>query len=195
MDETGQLKAYNNIYLEIIMRYKDHIEEREGLYLTDLPKLVTPNDESVMLLAKEIEGNFPVYSYEDNFADAAKLAYGYVKDRILPISLPIQFWLKPHQTIKYGAGDIFDKAVLLCSMLIAMGNVSSRIIVAVKNTDRHFIVYSEFGNRIIGINIENGVKEYANIESLLGDIGIDSRREDDDTTAYEFNDKIYRDIV
>ncbi len=190
------LKAYNSIYLEIITRYKDYIEEKEGLYLTDLPKLVTPENEGVMLLAKELEGNFPAYLYDDNFEEAAGLAYAYVKDRIANVSIPIQFWLTPSQTIRYGAGDIFDKAVLLCSMLIAMGNVSSRVMVVVKNNDRHFVVYSEFKDRIIGMDMESGLKTYGSMDAMLEQNGIDKDSEnDEDTTAYEFNDKFYRDIV
>jgi hypothetical protein len=191
MDENGALKAYNSIYLEIIMRYKELIEEKESLYLADLPKLVTPNDDNVVLLAKEIEGNFPVFNYDENFPEAVRLSYQYVKDRITPISLPIQFWLKPDQTIRYSAGDIFDKAVLLCSLLIAIGNVSSRIIVVAKETDRSFIVYAEFGGKIMAVDLEKGVRDFANLGALLDELSIDR----DDTTAYEFNDKMYRDIV
>ena len=196
MDEIGLLKAYNGIYLEIITRYKEYIEGKEGLYLTDLPRLVTPADEPVVLLAKELEGNFPIYNYEDNFEDAMKLAYAYIRDKIAPISLPIQFWLKPAQAIRYEAGDIFDKAVLLCSLLIAMGNVSSRVMVIVKNSDRHFIVYSEFKDRIIGIDMESGLNEYKNMGELLEKNGVNKNAEnDEETTAYEFNDKFYRDII
>ena len=193
MDEIETLKAYNNIYLEIIMRYKEHIEEHEGLYIADLPKLVTPSDESVILLAREIQNNFPVYTYDENFPDAAQQAYQYVKNKINLISIPVQFWLKPSETIKYGAGDLFDKAVMLCSTLIALGNVSSRIVVVARgDEERHFIVYSEFKGHIISINVEKGVKEYKNLDELLKEIDVGR---DEDTTAYEFNDNMYRDIV
>ncbi len=192
MDESESLKAYNNIYLEIILRYKEDIEDKEGLYLADLPKLVTPGDESVLLLAREIKDSFPVYTYDDNFSDAARAAYQYVKEKVIDISLPIQFWLRPTQTIKYGAGDIFDKAVLLCSVLIALGGISSRVVVVVKDMERHFIVYSEFKDRVIGINMEKGVKEYKNFDELFNEINTGSGEE---TTAYEFNDNMYRDIL
>lgn len=192
MDEIETLKAYNNIYLEIIMRYKEHIEEHEGLYIADLPKLVTPGDESVVLLAREVQNNFPVYSYDDNFPEAARQSYQYVKSRIGSVSLPVQFWLKPSETIRYGVGDLFDKAVLLCSVLIALGNASSRIVVVVRDAERHFIVYSEFKGHIIGMNVEKGVKEYKNLDELLKEIDVGSG---DETTAYEFNDNMYRDIV
>ena len=192
MDENDALKAYNNIYLEIIMRYKEQIEEKEGLYLADLPKLVTPSDENVILLAKEIQGNFPVFNYDENFPDAARLTYEYVKNKITLISLPIQFWLRPAQTIRYSAGDVFDKAVLLCSLLIAMGNISSRIIVVAKETERTFIVYAEFKKRLIVIDLEKGVRDFPNLDEVLKELNVDG---DEDTAAYEFNDKMYRDIV
>lgn len=192
MDENGSLKAYNSIYLEIIMRYKEQIEDKEGLYPADLPKLVTPENDNVVLLAKEIQNNFPAYNYDENFPEAAKLAYAYVKDKIMSISLPVQFWLKPEQTIMYCAGDIFDKAVLLCSLLIAMGNFSSRIVVAAKDTDRTFVVYSEFKGKLTAMDLDNGVRDYGSLDELLKELKVDN---DDDTTAYEFNDKMYRDIV
>ncbi len=192
MDELETLKAYNNIYLEIIMRYREHIEEKEGIYITDLPKLVTPSNESVIFLAREVQNNFPVYSFNDNFPDAARLAYQHVKDKIMDISLPLQFWLSPADTIKYGAGDVFDKATLLCSVLIALGNVSSRIAVVVRGEERHFVVYSEFKDSIIAINIEKGVTDYKNFDALMKALNLGNS---DDTTAYEFNDKMYRDIV
>ncbi|MDE1833805.1 MAG: hypothetical protein KGH64_00545 [Candidatus Micrarchaeota archaeon] len=192
MDEIEALKAYNNIYLEIMMRYKAYIEEKEVLYIADLPKLVTPSDESVIMLAREIQNSFPLYTYDENFPDAARYAYQYMKGRIADISLPIQIWLTPSQTIKYGAGDIFDKAVALCSVLIALGNVSSRIVAIVRDSERDFIVYSEFKDHIIGVNIEKGVKEYRDLDSLLKEMGV---KASDETTVYEFNDKMYRDII
>ena len=144
-------------------------------------------------LAKRIESNFPVYSYDDYFKEAAKLAYEHVKDKMLPVSLPLQFWLKPSQAIKYGAGDLFDKAVLLCSLLIALGNLSSKVVVVVKNDARNFVVYYELPNRAVSIDIENGIREYDNVEALMNDMHMGS--DDDETTAFEFNDKMYRDIV
>lgn len=192
MEETASLKAYNSIYLEIIMRYRDYIEEKEGLYLADLPKLVTPGDEGVILLAGQIKGNFPAYSYDENFADAAAAAYDYVRDSIMQVSIPIQFWLRPEQTLRYGAGDLFDKALLLCSVLVALGGVSSRVVVAVKGSERHFMVYSEYGGRIVSFDIEKGQLGYGSFDGLLKSLSLDG---DDDSTAYEFNDKMYRNLV
>ncbi len=192
MAEADTLKAYNGIYLEIIMRHRDYIEEKEGLYVADLPKLVTPSDDAVILAAMGIKNSFPIYSYDDNFPDAASLAYKYVTQTISSISLPIQFWLKPAQTIRHYAGDIFDKAVLLCSILVALGCVPSRVVVSVRDTERRFVVYSEFKGRLICMDLENGINEYENMDSMLKGMGVET---DGDATAYEFNDRMYRDIA
>lgn len=191
VDETAALKAYNSIYLEVIMRYRDYIEEKEGLYLADLPRLVTPGDEAVVLLANDIKSRFPAYNYSSNFTEAANLSYEYVRGKIIPVSIPVQFWLRPAQTLKYGAGDVFDRAVLFCSTLIALGGISSRVVVVIKGNERHFIVYSEFGDRIIAFDIEAGALAYGSLEAMLKSMRLE---DDEDSAAYEFNDKMYRDL-
>ncbi len=191
--ELEVLKRYNQIYLEIIMRYKDYIEENENLYVAELPKLITPYEESVVGVANKIKNSFPLYKYEENFSDAFRLAYSYVKDEILLVNLPIQFWLKPEEVIRCGAGDIFDKATLLCSILIALGNVSTKLVIKAGESERSFVVYSEFNNHIIAADLEKGVKEYSSREELFKEMGLDKLS--DDITAYEFNDKMYNSIA
>lgn len=193
MDEdAGMLKKYNNIYLSIIMRYKDYIEEREGLYVAELPKLVTPEDTSVISAASGIMSNFPSYSYERDFLEAARLAHLYVKDKITTLSLPIQFWQKPSETITNAAGDPFDKAVLLCSLLIALGGVTTKIIIKITDGNRDFVVYSEYRGELIVIDLERGVGSAHDRNDLMARLKIGT---DTELSAYEFNDKMYNDIV
>ena len=175
------------------MRYKDYIEENENLYVAELPKLITPYEESVVGVANKIKSSFPMYKYEENFSDAFRLAYSYVKDEILLVNLPIQFWLKPEEVIRCGAGDIFDKATLLCSIIIALGNVSTKLVIKAGESERSFVVYSEFNNYIIAADLEKGVKEYSSREELFKEMGLDKLS--DDITAYEFNDKMYNSIA
>jgi hypothetical protein len=193
MDENELLKKYNDLYLEIIMKYKGHIEEHESLYVAELPTLVTPNDELVKGLAASFSSRFQDYKYEDNFPDAAKLAFEHVKAAIVPVSLPIQFWLRPNQAIKYGAGDIFDKAVLLCSLLIALGNPSTKVIIVVRENERSFLVYFEFKERLVAMNLEDGSNEFGTKDEMLRSLNIDEKN--DEITAYEFNDKMYIDLA
>lgn len=192
VEDEALLKRYNKLYLEIIMRYKDHIEEKETLYVAELPKLVTPTDESVTNLARNLTKSFPSYSYENDFRTAALEAQKYVKDSISQINLPIQFWLRPSQTISLEAGDVFDKAVLLCSLLAAMGNASSKIITAIKEGDQKFAVYCEYKDRILFLEIDGAVADFNNKEEVLARLGIGK---DPDITAYEFNDKMYSNLA
>jgi len=191
-NDLEQLNKYNKLYLEIIMRYKDYIEENEQLYVAELPKLVTPENDSVVAAVNKIKSSFPVYSFEGNFYDAVKLSYEYIRDGIFTVEVPLQFWLTPEETIRIGAGDMFDKAVLLCSMLIALGNPSTKIIVIISDSTRRFVVYSEFQGKIIAIDVSTGIKEYKDKDELLMNLGISKG---DEIMAYEFNDKMYSDLV
>jgi len=192
-EDIETLKRYNQLYLEIIMRYKEYIEENENLYVAELPKLITPDNESVVGLANKIKSQFPIYNYNENFPDAVRIAYSYVKDNILLVNLPIQFWLKPEEVIRCGAGDIFDKATLLCSLIIALGNVSTKLIIKVEDSEREFVVYSEFNNSIIAVDLERGVKEYKSREELLKAMRVYG--ENEEMNVYEFNDKMYNSII
>ncbi|HVA82729.1 MAG TPA: hypothetical protein VNF06_01025, partial [Candidatus Aquilonibacter sp.] len=77
MEEDALLKKYNQIYLEVILRYKEHIEQNENLNVAELPKLITPTDENVVTAVNKIKSTFDNYSYSSNFLSAAKLAYEY----------------------------------------------------------------------------------------------------------------------
>lgn len=191
-NDPEMLKRYNLLYLEIIMRYRNYIEENENVSVAELPKLVTPEDENVVGFANSIKSAFPNYSVEKNFAEAAEKAYKYVKETVVQATLPIEFWLSPNQVMKSGAGDLFDKAVLLCSLLIAIGNISTRVVIVIKPDERRFVVYSDYEKRIIAFDIENGVTEFLSKEDMLSNLKI---KEGEDVTAYEFNDKMYNNLV
>ena len=182
MDEE-LVKKYNNVYLTIIMRYKEYIEGKENLYVAELPTLITPDDESVALLAKSMKG-------EDNGYSAVERAYNYISSSITTLTMPVQFWQKPRETTLNAAGDLFDKAVLLCTLLVSMGNVSSKVMIAIKNEKRNFLVYTEIEGRLIAIDIEKGLSEVASKEELMERLEIDDDISEG-VNAYEFNDKMY----
>jgi tricorn protease-like protein len=114
-----------------------------------------------------------------------------VKESIVTLSPPIQFWLKPSEVVSIGAGDTFDKAVLLCTMLIALGNISTNIITAIKDEKKKYVIYLEFKEKRFAIEIENGMREVKSKEDLLLEMGV---HDEGEITAYEFNDKMYNDL-
>ncbi len=191
-DNVDTIRKYNNIYLSIIMRYKEYIEECESLYIADLPKLITPSDPAVLAVSKGITDSFPSYSYERDFLEVARLSYLYLRDRITTLSIPVQFWQKPSETLENGAGDQFDKAVLLCSVLISVGAVSSKIIITITEGKRNFIIYSEYRGEIITVDPERGLGKAFDRNDLISMLNI---KGDSETSAYEFNDRMYADIL
>jgi hypothetical protein len=192
MAEDELLKKYNALYLEMIMRYKEDIEQGETLYVAELPRLVTPQDEAVVTAVNKIKSAFPNYNYDQNFYDAALKAHKYVREAVATVSPPIQFWLKPSQVVNLGVGDIFDKAVLLCSMVIGLGNFSTKIISAIRENTKKHIVYCEFKEKLLTMDLEDGVGEVQNKDALLAQMRIERGVE---MTAYEFNDRMYNNLI
>ena len=191
MADEKMLEKYSRLYLEVIMRYRDYIEERETLHAAQLPTLITPKDPSVVSKVEGIKHMFSSYNYDSDFLEASKEAEFYVRSKIAATSLPIQFWLKPSQTMELESGDAFDKAVLLCSLFIGLGNVSSKIIAKVTDGDCRLSVYYEFKGKAFLFDMEGSVKEFPGRAEMLASMGMNSPGAD----AYEFNDLMYNGLT
>ena len=192
-DESGKeeerLSRLNRLYLAIISRYKDYIQEKEGLSVVELPVLVTPKDEAVAKKVADIKSGFGNYDYERDFRQAAAVAFSFVKDEIDGVILPLEFWLTPKDTLEHMMGDVIDKNILLCSMLVGLGNPSTKVLMRIKGENFGAFVYYEFENKIYMLDLDGGMKEFSGKEAMIASLGID-----DDTTAYEFNNQTYLDI-
>ena len=182
-------KRLNQLYLAIISRYREYIEEKEGLSVAELPTLVMPNNQKVKEKAAGIKAEFLNYGYDGNFMEASIKAYEFVKNSIAETALPLQFWLTPDETLTFMLGDVMDKNILLCSILIELGNHSTKVFVRMVDSTRKVFVYYEFKNRIYVFDNEEGIKEFNNREELLASLGVG-----EETTAYEFNNQMYVDI-
>ena len=89
------------------------------------------------------------------------------------------------------AGDVFDKAVLLCTMLIALGNVTAKVITLIRDSEKKLAVYCEFSSKVIFFDVEGAASEFASRDEMLEKLGIGK---DETMTAYEFNDKMYNNL-
>jgi len=185
-NEVERLGKLNQLYLAIISRYKDYIQDKEGLSVAELPTLVTPKDETVVKKATEIRSGFDGYTYERDFYSAASVAFSFVKTGIEDAVLPLEFWLSPRDTLTYTMGDMIDKNILLCSMLVALGNPSAKVFVKMKDENFGAFVYCTFNDKIYKFDMVNGIREFGNKESLIASLSID-----EDTTAYQFNNQAY----
>ena len=181
-------KKLNRLYLAIISRYKDYIEEKEDLSVAELPTLVMPNDERVRAKTDEIKSGFLNYSYDQNFHEASIKAYEFVNREIEDITLPLQFWLTPTETMEFMVGDSMDKNILLCSMLVKLGNPSAKVFVIMRENIRDVFVYYEFGGKTYALERDR-VKEFESKDLMLVSLSLG-----EESVAYEFNNQMYSDI-
>lgn len=182
------LAKLNQLYLAIILRYKEFIEEKEKLSVSELPTLVTPKDERVTAKAEEIKRTFLTYVYEKDFYEASKKAFEFVKNDIDEIVPPVQFWFTPAETLNFQLGDIIDKNVLLCSLILQLGNPSAKVLVEVNSIMSAF-VYFEFKGTYYLLDVKNSIKNFKSKDDMYNTV-ISS----EDSTAYEFNNQMYNDI-
>jgi len=180
----------NRVYLAIISRYKDYIEEKEGLSVAELPTLVMPNDPKVIEKTEEIKSEFLNYSYDQSFYEASMRAYKFITEEISDVTLPLQFWLTPSETIEFEMGDQIDKSILLCSMLVRLGNPSSKVFVIVReDNSREISVYYTLDGKLYLLGSDSGVRSFAGKDQMLERLVIS-----ENDSAYEFNNQMYADI-
>ena len=180
---------YSPMYLAIIERYKDYIEDRESISVAELPRLVSPKSEAVLLKVGEIKQELSPFNYDTDFKEAGRRAFYFVKDKITEVLLPLQFWFTPEETLAFMMGDRMDKGILLCSMLVALGNPSAKVLMKIDGEDKKILVHYEFGGKTFVMDMDDGVNEFPSKEKMLEWLSI---REE--TTAYEFNNQSYIDI-
>jgi hypothetical protein len=178
----------NQLYIAIISRYKEYIEEKEGLSVAELPTLVMPTNQKVKEKVDEIKSGFLNYNYENDFTEASTRVYQFVNKNIAEIVLPLQFWLTPDETLAFMLGDVMDKNILLCSMLVALGNPSAKVFVKMSENTKKVFVYYEFKNVVY--TLDEGIKEFnGGKEEMLKSLNMN-----EETVAYEFNNQMYADI-
>ncbi len=183
-EEKELIRRTNSIYLTVILRYKNYIEQSEALYTPDLPRLIEPENAAVAALANKIKDSFKGYEYERDFASAAEEVYKHIKREVSTMSLPIQFWQKPEETLENKAGDVFDKAVLMCSTLSALGCANAKVLLSIDGT-REVAVFFESGNGIRAYRFdEEKAHEFGSIEEMRNWI-----QQDKEAQVYVFNSR------
>ena len=191
-DEKEISRRYNSYYLSVIMRYKEHIEQSESIYLPDMPKLIEPFSEEVSAFASAIKNEFENYTQKEDFPKAAEITFKKLEEDILVAQLPIQFWQTPSETLVNGICDILDYNATLCSIFIALGCVSSKVAVINFEDSNRIVVYCENNNTIYLFEHSYETKLFKDRELMLKYL---IEKSTGDATAYEFNDKLYKDLI
>ena len=179
----------NQIYISIILRYKEYIEEKEHISVAELPRFVTPKNTKIQEKVTNFKSTFGTYIYERDFYYASLLGYDFIKKEIDDINLPLEFWFYPNEILEFKIGDIMDKNILLCSLFIGLGNPSTKVFAIINNNKQDIFTYYEFNEKIYKFDIKNDISVFESKEKMISDLLIN-----ENTIAYEFNNQIYNDI-
>jgi|GEM_PF-6732407 len=133
-ERVKQMEKEIEVLLTMISRYSRTIKEKEEKSVEELKKLIKPRAQVIKDLVK-------------TYNDAIKI-YTYVRDHVSEVELPIEtpFWMKLDEIVRIGAGDNHDRAVLLCSMLRAIGEDAQMLIAEMSTGEnRAFVLLKKAG--------------------------------------------------
>lgn len=135
----------------ILSRYSGLINEREKKTVGEIKALVNKDDLTIQSLAQAFMGEN--YGFGHNYAEAAEKAFNYVRDEITSledIDLGVSFWFTPTEMAIEKIGDDEDKAILLCSLLYALGDENAECIIAeLENGTPHAFVVTEYNGKFL----------------------------------------------
>jgi hypothetical protein len=190
-EDCEPLRRKAALYLKIIERYKDYIEATEDKSITELRTLVVPDNPVVQRVVSEIKSSFRPYIHERDFYAASQKAFEYCRDVLRNEFLPLQFWLAPEDLDSLKACDEIDKAIFLCSMLVALENPGAKVVVEAGEQVRHAFVTFEFSGEFHLMDPTHGENLKGAREEVLKKPLKDSKR----MLVYEFNDREYDEWV
>lgn len=169
------------IYKAIISRYREMIEEKEKKTIPELKMLIQPENPAVLSICNSIKANFRPYIYKEHFLKAAELCHDFVKEEIANEVLPVDFWMRPEEILEIGAADEVDKAIFLCSLLIALENKSAKVLIESAEAKRAFVIF-EFGG------------DFYLIDPVRGEIKKGKHEDFAKSGSYEFNNQEYNEF-
>jgi hypothetical protein len=187
--ELEVCRRRESIYKKIIERYRELIEAGESKSIPELRSLVRPQSSSVLELKDKLTREFKPYDYEKDFLTVSQKAYEFVKGEIKTEHVNIEFWLSPKDILELKAADEMDKAILLCSLLIALGNKAAKVVVEMKGGLKHAFVLFSFGNRFYLFDPVHDINLAGSKEILEAQIS--TEKDEENKIVYEFNDVEY----
>jgi hypothetical protein len=187
--ELEVCKRRESMYRKIVERYRELIEAAESKSIPELRSLVKPQSSSIVEVKEKITREFSQYNYGANFLVAAQKAYEFVKDEIKTEHVPVEFWLSPKDIVELKTADEMDKAIFLCSLLIALGNKGAKVVIEMKGGLKHAFVMFSFGNRYYLFDPVHSINLAGSKEILEAQIS--PGRDEENKIVYEFNDIEY----
>jgi hypothetical protein len=170
---------FSEAYLRLIVeRYADAINLGEQKSIAELKASVSPDCPGVA----ELSALYPSTRSAFDFVFGLKTVHE---------SLPVSFWLDFKEMVSLGAGDAFDKARLLCALLLCHNRTSRVRIVQMRSSGQHALVWLDETPVSVMDVVRGEVWHDKTIDAALavypGPHAIQK-------SLYEFNDKEYREL-
>lgn len=187
-DACSESKLLVAFYRKVIDRYSDKISFGEEKSIIELKKLVVPSPK-IIELSKTLEVNSSV---EDDFPNYAVNCLNYLKEiKLLASELKFAFWLTPTETLDLGAGDSMDKALLLCSLLLAKGSSTATVrVLELEDNIKHVVVCFLYSDKAFVLDASQHLFwSGPTIEDVLSSLTINNKKII--KSVYEFNSEAY----
>ncbi|MBU0533040.1 hypothetical protein KKB44_06120 [Candidatus Micrarchaeota archaeon] len=166
------------IYRLVLNRYKDIINEKESLTISEMRQKVSPYNDTIRKLRDDFTKDMIPYNYKLQFFDATQRAISYIRD-IKTCEFAFSFWMDFEEMDKLKIGTAMNKAIMLTTLLRSLESDDVRIIVTKKG--KSFVKFSWENHQYLFVP-ESG-------SFLMGDDALKVFA--DDPPAYSFNDLVY----
>ncbi|MBI2530380.1 MAG: hypothetical protein HYW05_04520 [Candidatus Diapherotrites archaeon] len=138
------------LYRLLLDKYSSLINEKETKTVGEIKALVNSEDLTIQGIASaQMPEN---YEFGAHYLQAAEGAYNFICAEIsyIPSELGLDIWLAPKEILSAKVADDSDLAVLMCSVLYALGDEKAEVVVAeLENADTHAFAITEFGGKFI----------------------------------------------
>lgn len=178
MADDLDAKTKLELYRLVINRYRDMINDKESLSISEIRQKVSPYNDFIRKMREGFLKDMVPYDHKRHFFPAAEKAVSYVRG-INTCEFAFNFWMDFGEMDKLKIATSMDKAILLAALLRSFESEDVRVLVTKKG--KAFVRFLSEGKAHLFVP-ESG--------SLL--MGEDSLKVfEGDPIAYSFNDLVY----
>jgi len=138
MSEAIDAETKLKLYMLMVSRYKDLINENETRSVSEIRQRISPYSDTIKSLNMRLTEDLQPFSYEQHFITAAQRAINYIRE-IKTCQFTITFWLGFDEMDKLKLGGIMDKALLFAALLRSFG--SDQVLVKVAKSGKTYVSF------------------------------------------------------
>lgn len=137
-------------YRALLEKYAEIINQAEHRTVGQVKMLVNPEDLTIQSLIQQYKPE--TYVREKDYLHTAQQVFEFVTKEIkfVPNELNINFWLKPNEIIINKVSDDEDLAVLVCTLLYALGDEHAMVyLMELEDLHTHAVVITKVNGQTL----------------------------------------------